>query len=153
MLEAAGEKKNSLKSFTFSTFHPFIILDFEMRPLSHYERSLRQREWQRSTSDNNGTAVGERFSRKVNTHDVRHRSSTSAAARNLGEISKEDALKVERDGRDARRFVRPHEGADERALVVPARVLHTDRSHKRRVDREDAHEVDRVHNGKIKTDR
>ncbi len=61
-----------------------------------------------------------------------------------------------RDGRDARRFVRPYqeEEEDRGALVLPARVIHRDSSHKRRVDREDAHEVDRrMQNGRIKTDR
>ena len=87
---------------------------------------------------------------------MRQRSSTSAAARNLGEITREDVDRVVRDGRDARRFVRPYqeEEEDRGALVLPARVIHRDSSHKRRVDREDAHEVDRrMQNGRIKTDR
>ncbi len=98
--------------------------------------------------------VGERFQRKINTRDVRQRSSTSAAARNLGEISRQDVDRVVQDGRDVRRFVRPYDDREDRALMLPARVVHRDSAHRRRVDKEDAHEVDRrMQNGKLRTDR
>ncbi len=99
--------------------------------------------------------VGERFSRETSTRDVRQRSSKSAAGRNLGEITREDVDKVVTDGRDPRRFVRRRdEDQDEGAVALPARLVHSGSSYSRRVDREDAHEVDRrMRNGNIRTDR
>ncbi len=69
-----------------------------------------------------------------------------------GDITREDVDRVVNDGRDVRRFVRPYDrGADK--AVLPSRVIHRDSAHSRKIDREDAHEIDRMHNGKLRTDR
>ena len=105
------------------------------------------------TGGRGGTVLGERFQRNINTHDVRSRLSTTAAAHNIGELTHNDLDKVVKQGRGVRSVVRPYKDADSNALTIPARVIHKNKSHHRTVDKEDIHEVNRMHEGRLKTDR
>ena len=106
-----------------------------------------------SYNDRGGTVLGEKFQTNIHTHDVSKRSTTTAAAQNLGELSTGDVDKVVQQGRDVKSLVRAYEGAKENALVIPARIMDQNSSHDRTVDKEDIREVNRVHNGRVMTDR
>lgn len=99
------------------------------------------------------TVLQEKHQTNVHTQDVSRRSTTTAAAQNLGELSHKDVDKVVQQGRDVRSLVRAYEGAKENALMIPARITDQNSSHDRTVDREDITEVNRMHNGRVLTDR
>lgn len=100
------------------------------------------------------TVLGERFSRNTNTRDVSTKSLSTAAANNLGEIARKDVEDVRSGAKHIRSVLRPYDNKDgSYPLTIPARIIHKDKSHNRTVNREDIHEVDRMHEGRLKTDR
>ena len=71
---------------------------------------------------------------------------------NIGELTATDVDKVIQYGRDVRGLARRFEEHD-RAVAIPAKMTHKNKTHKRTVDREDIREVDVMHNGNTRTDR
>jgi len=139
---------------------PEVTVDTTEDRQSHVESDIEDRDianddWVpviANGNDNGSNVVGDRNFRNTRTRDVLQESSTTAAAQNIGELTATDVDKVIQYGRDVRGLARRFEEHD-RAVAIPAKMTHKNKTHKRTVDREDIREVDVMHNGSTRTDR
>jgi hypothetical protein len=120
------------------------------------DRRLYDNNWPTTSRDNwSGDVLSETNQRNVYTKNIQERSVTTASAKNLGDISSKDVDKVIRHGKRTRQFIRNHDddSSSTDPVSIPAKVIHTGKSNKVLIDREDVREINRMHDGKVKTER
>jgi len=98
-----------------------------------------------------GNVLGEKLQRNIYTTDVKQNSYSTTSARNLGDITSKDVKKMIREGRSSRTFIKPI--PEPERSVLPTKLTHKNASRRHIVDTEDVEEVQRLQDGKVKTDR
>ena len=114
-------------------------------------RALQNENGQVSAWHPGGNILGEKMQRNIYTTDVKQQSYSTTSASNLGDISSNDVKKIIREGRSSRTFIKPIPDAEK--AVIPTRLTHKNANRHRVVDTEDVEEVQRIQDGRVKTDR
>ena len=109
----------------------------------------------RDTWSATGDVLSETNQRNIYTKNIQAKSVTTASAKNMGDISSKDVDKIIRHGKRTRQFIRAHDddSSSTDPISIPAKVIHTGKSNRVLVDREDIREINRMHDGKVQTER
>ena len=109
----------------------------------------------RDTWSATGDVLSEKNQRNIYTKNIQEKSVTTASAKNMGDISSKDVDKIIRHGKRTRQFIRAHDddSSSTDPVSIPAKVIHTGKSNRVLVDREDIREINRMHDGKVQTER